>query len=276
MFKTLENPKNEGPGFARANAPACILERFGKTLFCELINRTKGMDKHTLLKTKVAEMVRILEARAAAGALVPSPGDVVLHLRLGDVVKGPGCWNASANKTGGKGGPEDCRWPYVLPGTCYRWIPGRVPPNATIIIVTSIQHSTSDAEASNSCGYLESMVGFLVEQGYQVHVRLDRLADLDTIYMGMASKLIYAGGGFSFMMSQFVDKRTELLTRSQAESQAQRSGTVAGKDATESSSFSSAERWTDSALRRPLECPGNPPDVYETYAEAKAAVDELR
>ena len=83
MFKTLENPKKEGPGYARANAPACILERFGKTLFCELINRTKGMDKDTLVKIKVAEMVRILEARAAAGALVPSPGDVVLHLRLG-------------------------------------------------------------------------------------------------------------------------------------------------------------------------------------------------
>ena len=114
--------------------------------------------------------------------------------------------------------------------------------------------ASSDTQAENSCGYLESVVGFLVEQGYQVHVRLDRRADLDTIYMGMASKLIHVGGGFSLMMSQFVDTRTELLTRSQAESQA-RSSTGAGKAFTNSSSISSTERWTDSALLRPLECP---------------------
>ena len=143
MFRTLEMPANEGPGYARANAPACILERFGKTLFCELVNRTKGLDPETIAKTKVAEMVRIVEARTAAGALVPSPGDVVLHLRLGDVVKGPGCWN-------GSGRPKDCRWPYVLPATCYHWIPGRVPPNATITIVTSVQHSTSGLATSTS------------------------------------------------------------------------------------------------------------------------------
>lgn len=159
---------------------------------------------------------------------LPQPGDLVLHLRLGDTLDEMMLLEEAedAFEYGVSIIPSQIRnmvhggqkgWWHYVKSKCYyenalKKFQEAEAVNATaygaarkrVIIVGSAMHKKT-ASSHVSIKYTEAVQRFFVNQGFEVTTRLDGLPDDDMVWMSHAPAFIAAGGGFSMLASECVD-----------------------------------------------------------------------
>lgn len=185
-------------------SPGC--EVYPGTIICEYEKRTH--EKHDI-KTLAA----IVKEHSATTAL-PSPNQVVLHVRLGDGLMGDHCWENH----------EDCRPRhadppfYCFPKSYYENILGEIPPNSEIVVLGSPRHlrktegdeqaqsRVQDGNFTRDETYVDQLVQFFEEGGRSVTRRESSMnPDHDFVFMCYAKTLIEGGGGYSRLAAEVVE-----------------------------------------------------------------------
>ena len=136
----------------------------------------------------------------------------LVHVRLGDSLHGPDCWNHELDCAHGcwclkNGlnytdlGCNDCcskesircmRRPYVFPRSYYATIS---PPAGQEIRIVAAHHKTASYERDNR--YIANMLAYWKMRGYTAHVTDEGSADRDLLLLARAPVLIQGGGGYS-------------------------------------------------------------------------------
>jgi hypothetical protein len=156
-----------------------------------------------------ALLLKIVQQRHHDVKDLPDEKAIVVHLRLGDGINGPNCWNDM----------NDCygdAYRYALPQSYYVPMMKKLPPAEKgyhIVLITS-NHNTvhrKKRDADNimkwSHLYLREVWNFFTHYGYPIHVRKGCNADVDITYMSSAHTFIQGGGGFSALAALAVKKK---------------------------------------------------------------------
>mmetsp|Transcript_64679 Transcript_64679/g.145905 ORF Transcript_64679/g.145905 Transcript_64679/m.145905 type:complete len:252 (-) Transcript_64679:312-1067(-) len=136
-------------------------------------------------------MCNISKALGEKTSDLPDAADVVVHLRLGDVLKDDPVrdpWNSKAKLA------------YVKNRTYYEEALKNIPPAAKVEkVVLVFAFHLRDRDHQPSLNYIEHVEDFFTSRGYTVMKRTNGTVDSDFIYMSHAQFYIFGGGGYSCM-----------------------------------------------------------------------------
>ena len=137
----------------------------------------------------------------------PLPNTTVVHLRLGDTMSRDDCWEEPPCTTLG-------RWIHVYPFNWYDEVVREIRKSAgagsRIVIVGSTGHRSKHSRTSHvnrSQAYIERMLEYFAERGFQASFRGDHAPDDDFVYLASAHRLVAGGGGFYQFAQQIALKR---------------------------------------------------------------------
>jgi hypothetical protein len=190
----------------RPTAPGCA--RFPNTIACAYeASQAQASDMSTLL--------RIVQARKQTD--VPSAQSVVVHVRIGDGIKGPDCWHHSGDcfSNFGDGDDKGKVFLYALSQQYYTALLSRIPAGHDIILVGAAGHSTRHGlfgfgkhavqkEMRWSDSYVHNAIHFFEKHGFKVRARQGADPDTDFTFMAMARTFVQGGGGYSGLIAQMV------------------------------------------------------------------------
>lgn len=221
----LEIDKQSNGTLVKKNAIGQILrpKKFVAGVFCDIVK------KHGIEQQQSNE----LSGENLSSSLLPRPGDIVVHLRLGDVLDRQMLWEETedAFNYGLSIVPSQIRnmlnvnttagwWSYAKSKCYYEMLFKKLkeaktvaakqpqPPEdedeKRVIIVGSVIHNLSSAANNISFQYTKLVQQFFVDHGYEVIMRMDGLPDNDMVWMSHAAVFVAAGGRFSEVASECV------------------------------------------------------------------------
>jgi len=171
-------------------------QRYRKDIFCDIVKR-RGRAGLAAVPPRV----------------LPDPGDVVVHLRMGDVLDNTmqpeeveDVWNYGVSIVplqirDGVGKHTLGWWNYTKSKCFYSIMLAQLPANTTmkrvVIIGSSIHNTRQGSKKKNSLIFSGLVRSFFEGEGYNVKVRLNGLPDDDMVWMSHASAFVCAGGRFS-------------------------------------------------------------------------------
>nr|QFG73991.1 MAG: hypothetical protein [Megaviridae environmental sample] len=123
----------------------------------------------------------------------PKPGTIIVHLRLGDTIKGINNFYAYRYNSNGK--------LYIFPLDYYKNLDVL---NKNVIIVVGTHHNVN---INTSCNYLFQVKSILEKTAKSVVIRHGRNPDEDFMFMSFATTYICGGGGYSTMIGDIVKFR---------------------------------------------------------------------
>lgn len=199
--------------------------RWPDSISTAYMNRTHSEHQYITL----CDIVR--ERGIAHEELLPPPHEVVVHLRLGDIVNHPDQVGHSGFFKGEFGavttvkelwehGDGEAGWRHYIKGRPYyeRAI-GNLPRYVRNVTIVGYAHHASDAvqaedQASRGNGtkpqrseeYRDLVVEFFESKGFRVTRRWEHLPDDDFVYMSHAPYFIEGGGGYSRLVAQCVKR----------------------------------------------------------------------
>ena len=142
-------------------------------------------------------LYQIVKERSSKLDLVPKEDELIMHLRIGDVVereyKGP--VDDVLN--------EKIKYTYLI---SYNYLENKLKniKNIKKIIIVGGYHTNGNH--SRSMEYVNKICKFLEKNGYEVHKRLNQNdPDEDFIYMCNSKNFLKSGGGFSNLVNKMVE-----------------------------------------------------------------------
>jgi hypothetical protein len=157
-------------------------------------------ETQTSLKGDIATLVKAVQEREQAD--VPAPKAILVHLRVGDGIKGPDCWHKAGDCFAYPSGGET--YLYALSEAYYTGLV-RMPLASDgfhIEIVGAPGHNISKWNRS----YLHDAIKYFEAKGYKVILRGVHDPDTDFTYMARAVTFVQGGGGYSGLVAQIVAK----------------------------------------------------------------------
>lgn len=130
-----------------------------------------------------------------------------VHLRLGDVVTTPRCWEELCNAT------KHAR-NFVATKELYESIIADIPKNDPVVFVGSPYHHGTKEKIKNSLLYLRKVICFFRHQGFEASYNGDNtLPDDDFVLLTTAKTFVQGGGGFSMLVSMVASQRNHKVIR---------------------------------------------------------------
>eukprot|EP00937_MAST-01D_sp_MAST-1D-sp2_P007574 g7574.t1 len=178
------------------------------TIACAYTRATTEPEDYTVL-------LRILREKVHPD--VPGSKDIVIHMRVGDGIKGPDCWRDVADCFSNAYQITAQAWArmlYALPRTYYEPLLPALPSardGYRVVLVGNAGHNTRHGnskqgllETEYSATYVRNIAAFFEAHGYDVFVRDNRDPDSDFIYMARAQTFVQGGGGYSALAAQML------------------------------------------------------------------------
>jgi hypothetical protein len=145
---------------------------------------------------------------------VPPRKAIVVHVRVGDGLKGPDCWHNSSdcNVWAGGGVPTWGGVRYAQPQEYYAQLMPSMPRAADgySIVIVGVSYHIGEVNKSAdftdvSKTYIDSAVRYFEDHGYDVAVRSECDPDTDFAYMSSAHTFVQGGGGYSGLIAGLVE-----------------------------------------------------------------------
>jgi hypothetical protein len=158
------------------------------------------------------QFINVMQQSTRRPKILPDEKTVVIHLRTGDGLNGPDCWN----------NVHDCRIShtiYALPKKYYDLLLPQIPAakdGYRIELVTEFHEAenkrSSDLKLREE-KYVNNVVEYFDRLGYSTALRFNKGADEDLIYMGSSHFFIQAGGGYSGLAAGIVEAKQHVNIR---------------------------------------------------------------
>jgi hypothetical protein len=182
-----------------------------RSIGCRYLESRSGKNNITTLRRLVTEQA------ADMPWLAPDSAAVYLHVRLGDAITGPDCFNNQANCRGSTSTGQL----YAFPESCYNYdsFKARMA-NQTVVIVGTREHNTKDARHTKLVRWSGEYIHQLSAWLRSVHATpvvavtdsLDPASvDRDFVAMASASVFVAGGGGFSRLVAAVVRARNKTV-----------------------------------------------------------------
>lgn len=160
--------------------------------------------RKTYSSNDLSVLTEIIEKREKETSNLPSKDELVMHLRIGDVID-------EMPESVDKFLSETVYYPngnnYVKPLSYYIKITDLIAnlPIKKITLVGGFHRQSASREKSYE--YVHRVKNFLEEKGYQVSLRIGNDADTDFVYMTNARFFVPSGGGFSLLIKKLTLKK---------------------------------------------------------------------
>ena len=179
------------------------------SIACEFrTSETLNVDELRKKHVNISRLVDICVRRSHEENIDTQQIDTVIHVRLGDTVRGPRCWETQCN-------------PYILPVVRYSRLKNVLEVNTSIVLVAWEHHIRHHSEQQPESGknymnlsqtYLSKMAQYLVSLGFRVTIKSSNFPDSDFLYMCNAKTYIQSSqSGFGKIIREVVSKRGNVV-----------------------------------------------------------------
>ena len=160
------------------------------------------------------EVLQSIISNWSRSTFVPNETEAVAHVRIGDGLCGPDCWNDAKDCFRYKGTK------YALPKQYYECIvPKLKDVKISKVIFVAANHSTRGSIEEQifhdewGKDYLKKVKAFFRNRGFEVHIREPRAPDEDFAFMAKSGVFVQGGGGYSGLIGRIVENRKNVVLR---------------------------------------------------------------